>query len=144
MLFSMKVPTRSSKCLNCETPIKGGSRYLSVLVDEERRDYCSDCGPEQTLEGHHWWGEIPVVKKEDVPLNEQLLENLRLLAEKKSPLAYLLAQYLVRQEMLVKRGKTHFEVPKTGETFALKSAVVAEEEATELRDLIAAHATPSR
>jgi hypothetical protein len=135
----MKIPSRSRLCCQDQTPIGPGMRYLSVLTDEgQRQDYCQMCADKQTPSGAHWWASVPIKPKKVLTLDEKLIEQLRLLSQKKSPLAFLLAMYMQRLGLIARRSKQIFEIEASGETFHLPTpAMMPEaEDGEKLKELI--------
>lgn len=136
-----QISRRLSHCILKGEFFERGSEYISYLdADGQRWDYCPHCWEkiEKPKEGHFWKGKIPPKKEKVLHPDEKALQLFRHVEDPKQK--YVLALYLQRNQQIVKRTKTLFEVPETGEVFDVARMVLEKEEgervAKELNELL--------
>ncbi|MCH9609266.1 MAG: hypothetical protein S4CHLAM45_14690 [Chlamydiales bacterium] len=133
-----KIPTRARICCKGGERLFPGSHYVSTLVlkegEWERKDYCLTCFKGEG-EVHTWQGKIPPKEEKKLTPDEEAYARFSLLVEKeqRDEMVYLLALYLVRKKMLVKRGPTFYENIESGELFEIKPIQVQEDAKRELQ-----------
>jgi hypothetical protein len=123
------IPRRLSHCILEGEPLEQGGEYISVLDFEGRRkDYCCTCWEKigKKVEGYFWKGRIPPKREKNLHPDQKALELFRSVEDRK--LRFLLALYLQRKEQLIRRTKTLYEVPETGEVFDVEPMPISEEE----------------
>ncbi|MCH9627901.1 MAG: hypothetical protein S4CHLAM2_15490 [Chlamydiales bacterium] len=135
-----KIPRRANQCADGKERFLPGSEYVSLLTSTdhgwERTDFCLACWEKanKTREGQYWRGKIPLkIEKRQTP-DEKALKLLRTLEEPK--LLSVLALYLQRRGQIVRRGEgkgsIYYEIPESGETFALAKITLSPEEGREV------------
>ncbi len=133
-----KIPNRAKQCSLKGESFEPGSTYLSCLTFKKgewiREDFCPSCWEESQKQGANWQGVIPLKKEKKKTPDEQALARFRQL-ESQPKLRYLLALYLQRKGMLVKRTGHLFEIPETGEVFEVQMAPITEEVTEEFSHL---------
>lgn len=131
------IPRRSRICQDCSAPFSPGSTYYSFLSDQ-RKDFCSACFKEQTKSGIFWKAQIPEKPKVQTTQAQRALELLR---NEEKETAYILALYLQRQKILIKRQELEdiilFEVLDTEEILTIKKTELSPLDTERLRAEIA-------
>jgi hypothetical protein len=124
----MQLPRRQARCILEGELFEQGSEYISLLdFSGNRKDYCPACWQKvvKPLDGHFWRGKVPH-KQEKTQVDEKALT---LFSEIKEPkLRFVLALYLQRKRQLIRRTKTLFEIPDTGELFDIEPFFLSAEE----------------
>ena len=132
-----QIPRRLSHCALGDEPFEPGQKYISVLDrDGGRKDYCPHCW-EKTLKppgGHLWHGSIPLKKEKVTNPDMKALELFRSAHEEK--LRFVLALYLQRKQQLMRRTRTLYEAPATGEVFDVPSIALSPQEGESLAQVI--------
>ncbi|MCH9631748.1 MAG: hypothetical protein S4CHLAM6_00650 [Chlamydiae bacterium] len=131
-LLQLKIPARSRKCLGCEKRFEDGDKVFSTVEGEEeapqRKDYCSACFDESSLEELIWGHWYIIIRKEKILLTPDQRAMKLFKEEQKGPNSeYLLfiAQYLKRKKQLIQRPEIKkeellfFEDPKTSEVYGI-------------------------
>lgn len=118
-----EVPRRSRLCYQCSAPFVPGSIYYSLLTDQ-RKDFCPNCFQNQMKGGIFWKAQIPEKPKVQTKQAERALDLLREIYQEQKETAYILALYLQRQKLIIKRQEHEdlilFEVVDTEEILTIK------------------------
>jgi len=123
------IPARLKHCILGGEILTYGSEYISHLdLDGKRSDYCLNCWEKipKPKEGSYWKGKIPLKSEKKQRPDAQALQLFYQLKDPKY--RYVLALYLQRKQQLVKRTKTLYEIPETGEVFDIPPIVLSAEE----------------
>lgn len=132
-----QIPRRLSRCVLGNELFEPGGSYISVLdQDGDRRDYCPNCW-EKILKptgGHLWRGSIPLKKEKVTHPDVKALELFRSVTDEK--LRFVLALYLQRKQQLIRRTRTLYEFPATGEVFDVPSIALTPQEGESLAQVI--------
>jgi len=112
------IARRLSHCVLTGEQFEPGGDYVSSLDAEgNRKDYCPVCWQkiDKSLVEHFWRGKIPLKKEKLTHPDLKALELFR--AAEDDKLRFVLALYLHRKGQLIKRTKTLYEFPFSGEVF---------------------------
>jgi hypothetical protein len=147
----MKIPKRSPQCQVCETPFEAGSALISRLSLKEepvRFDSCLSCEAPPLEEEISCWKTLMPDEKRSLGLKQKtqgakaLFESL--LKEGPSAKLYLLALYLERRRLLVRRDIVEdmilFESVREGVVYSIPNMVHSminfEESAEDLKSIL--------
>ncbi len=120
-----EIPRRSRSCFQCQAPFLPGSVYYSLLSENfERRDCCAGCFQNQPDKGKIYWKAlIPEKPKQNTRHSERALSLLREIYKEQKETAYILALYLQRQKVIIRRQEVDeailFEVVETEEILSI-------------------------
>ena len=132
-----QIPRRLSRCVLGNEPFEPGQKYISVLdVEGNRKDYCPLCW-EKTHKpkgGHYWQGKLPLKKEKVTHPDMKALELFRSAQDEK--LRFVLALYLQRKQQLLRRTRTLYEVPASGEVFDVPPIALTPQEGETLAQVI--------
>lgn len=121
-----EIPRRSRLCVQCCSSFAPGAVYYSSLSESfERSDYCFNCFQDQEEKGSIFWkAAIPEKVKVQTKQAERALELLRNIYREEEGMASILALYLQRQKLIIRRQEveeaTLYEVVETEEILSIK------------------------